>query len=98
LVVEITHHATGNAAGTRSNGILIDHDHVFAGTATAGLEFFGQVPGGAEAVNPGANDQVGDMLWYFHLLHLICLHQCFQGGLSQRHDIQIVPGFHHGVP
>src|SRR6185295_17386551 len=52
----VAHHATGDARGTGTDPTLVDEKNVFA-AALAGLaEVFSEVPGRAQAMNTGTDD------------------------------------------
>ena len=58
--VEAAHAAAGDASGAGTRPRLVEDDHFGARALAAGGALHGQVPGGAEAVDAGADDDIGD--------------------------------------
>ena len=58
LVVVVAHDAARDAGGARARLRLVEHDDVRARAEAAALELRGQVVGGREAVDAGADDEV----------------------------------------
>ena len=56
LEVVVAHHAAGDAAGAGRDRGLVDHQDVLAAALALGFQLGGQVPGGRQAVNAGADD------------------------------------------
>lgn len=58
LKVVVAHHPTGNTGCARADGGLFNDEDVLTAAPAAAFQFQGQVVGGAETVDPGADDQV----------------------------------------
>ena len=59
LEVVVADHPAGDAGGAGGDAGLVEHDDVAAVAAAAGAQFAREMPGGAQAVDAGADDHVG---------------------------------------
>src|SRR5918998_2899849 len=68
LEVVVTDRTAGDPRGARGDAGLVEHDHVLARAAPPGPQFSCQVPGSAQAMNPGPDNNVRRCRGQLHLL------------------------------
>src|SRR5215211_5462709 len=66
LEVVVTDHTAGDPRGPSGDAGLVEHDNILARPAPPGLQFFRQVPGRAQAVNPGPDNYESGPLGSLH--------------------------------